>query len=91
MKTNQNHDPRNAKTQLGRAYWQHHARVMADTQPKIMGHVTMTVLEGIESFATDNPESPVARMREEMLQAIGPDTLAGDPDSVKRFPDYPRI
>ena len=47
----------------------------------------LTVLEGIESFATDNPESPVARMREEMLQAIGPDTLAGDPDSVKRFCD----
>ena len=85
MKTNRSHDPRDTKSQLGRAYWQHHARVMTDTPPKIMGHVTMAVLEGIESFATDKPESPVARMREEMLQAIGPDTPAGDPDAVERF------
>ena len=80
MISNRHHDPRNTSSQLGRAYWQHHARVMAETQPKIMGHITTAVLEGIESFATNNPESPVARMREEMLQVIGSDTLAGDPD-----------
>ena len=67
MKTDRHRDPRNTNSQLGRAYWQHHARVMA------------------ESFATDNPGSLVAQMREEMLQAIGPDTPAGDPDAVERF------
>ena len=85
MKTDRHRDPRNTNSQLGRAYWQHHARVMAETQPKIMGYVTMAVLEGIESFATDNPGSLVAQMRKEMLQAIGPDTPAGDPDAVERF------
>ena len=85
MKTNRYRDPRNTKSQLGRAYWQHHARVMAETQPKIMGHIEMAVLEGIESFATDNPESPVAGMRQQMLQAIGPNTADGDPEAIERF------
>ena len=85
MNTNPHRDPRNTKSQLGRAYWQHHARVMAETQPKIMGYVSIDVLDGIETFATDNPDSSVVRMREEMMQAIGPDIPAGDPDAVERF------
>jgi len=78
-------DPRDTKSRLGQAYWQHHRRVMNDTQPKIMGHVTIDVLEGIESFAARNPHSCVARMHGEMLQAIGPDIPAGDPGAVARF------
>ena len=87
MNTKPHRDPRDTKSRLGQAYWQHHRRVIAETQPKIMGHVTTAVLDGIESFATRNPNSAVARMREEMLQAIGPDTPAGDPGAVARFSD----
>ena len=78
-------DPRDTKSRLGQAYWQHHRRVINDTQPKIMGHVTIDVLEGIESFAARNPHSNVARMHGEMLKAIGPHIPAGDPGAVARF------
>ena len=82
---NRNRDPRDTKSHLGRAYWQHHARVMVETRSKIMGHVSIDALDGIESFVTENPDSPVARMHKEMMQAIGPDLPAGDPDAVERF------
>ena len=85
MNTKPHRDPLDTKSRLGQAYLQHHRRVIAETQPKIMGHVTTAVLDGIESFATNNPNSPVAPMREEMLQAIGPDIPAGDPAAVARF------
>ena len=85
MSTKPHRDPRNTKSVLGRAYWQHHARVIIQMQPRIMGHVTTAVLEGIESFATGNPDSSVAQMHEEMLSAIAPDVAAGDPQTVSRF------
>ena len=87
MNAKPNRNPRDTKSVLGQAYWQHHDRVLAPIRPKIMGHVTTDVLEGIESFATNNPNSAVASMREEMLQAIGPDVPAGDPAAVARFSD----
>ena len=87
MNTKPHRDPRNTKSRLGQAYWQHHRRVIAEMQPKIMGHVRTGVLDDIESFATSNPNSAVARMREEMLQAIGPDIPAGDPGAVALFSD----
>lgn len=80
-------DPRTTNSQLGRAYWQHYTHVMADAQLKIMGNVNTAVLDGIESFATDNPSSPVVQMHEEMLRAIRPDIPPGNPDSVERFSD----
>ncbi len=82
-----NRDPRYTKSRLGQAYWRYHSRVMAETQPKIMGHVTTAVLEGIETFATDNPNSDVARVRGELLQAMGSGIPAGDPGAVARFSD----
>lgn len=85
MKMNRNRNPRDTKSCLGRAYWEHHGRVMAETQPKIMGHVSIDVLDGIESFVSENPDSPVARIHKEMMQAIGPDIPAGDPEAVERF------
>ena len=85
LKMNRHRDPGNTNSQLGRAYLQLYARVMVETQPKLMGYVSMDVMDGIESFAIDNPRSQVAQMREEMLQAIGPDTPAGDPDAIGRF------
>ena len=85
MSTKPHRDPRNTKSVLGRAYWQHHARVIIQMQPRIMGHVTTAVLEGIESFATGNPDSSVTQMHEEMLSAIAPDVAAGDPQTVSRF------
>ena len=87
MNTKPPPDPRNTNSRLGQAYWQHHRRVIAETQPKIMGHVTTSVLDGIESFSTSNPNSVVAGMREEMLRALGPDIPAGDPGTVARFSD----
>ena len=85
MKTNRHRDPRNTKSSLGQAYWQHYARVMVETQQKTMGHISTAVLEGIESFATDNPESQVVWMWNEMLRAIGPNTPAGNRESIVRF------
>ncbi len=85
MNTNRHRDPRNTKSVLGQAYWRHHARVMNQMQPKIMGHVTTAVLEGIEAFAADNPDSPVAQTHEEMLRTIAPDVTAGGPQTVSRF------
>ena len=89
-KTKPTPQPRNTNSALGRAYWEHHASVMRQTQPKIMGHVAIDVLERIERFACDNPDSPVAQMHQEMLAAIGPDATAGDPQTVSRFSDLYR-
>ena len=80
-----NTNPHNTKSRLGHAYLRHRARVMAEVQPKIMGHVELAVLDGIESFATDDPDGSVARMHEEMLQAIGLDVPAGNLGAVARF------
>ena len=85
MSSNRKCDPRNTKSQLGQAYWQHYSRVMDITQPKIMGDISITVLEGIESFATDNPMSSLYKIWKDMLDALGPDKPAGDPETVKRF------
>ena len=45
----------------------------------------MNVLEIIDSFSTDNPSAPFAQMRDEMLQAAGLYTTAGEPDAVEQF------
>ena len=87
MSPNERRDPRRTNSELGRLYWQHHDRVMQRVQPQIMGHISIEVLEGIESFAIDNPGSPVARMREGMLQTIISNSVAGDPQTVSRFSD----
>lgn len=78
-------DPRRTESVLGQIYWQHHDRAIEQMQPQIMGHVSIDVLEGIESFAAGNPNSPVVKLRAEMLRAIGPDAAAGDPQTVSRF------
>ena len=75
---------------LGQSYWRHHTRVLNEMQPKIMGYVSIDVLEGIEVFANGNPGSPVAQMQKQMLAAIGPDATAGDPQTVSRFSDLYR-
>jgi len=87
LSTNERRDPRRTNSELGRLYWQHHDRMMQRVQSQIMGHISIEVLEGIESFAIDNPGSPVARMREDMLQAISSNSVAGDPQTVSRFSD----
>lgn len=87
MSTNERRDPRRTNSELGRLYWQHHDRVMQRVQPQIMGHISIEVLEGIESFAIDNPGSPVVRMREDMLQTISPRSIAGEPQAVSQFSD----
>ena len=83
-------DPRKTDSALGRAYWAHHDRVIKQTQPKIMGWVSINVLEGIERFAGDNPDSLVAQMHREMIAVIGPDATADDPEVVSRFGDLYR-
>ena len=85
LNTNRHRDPRKTNSALGQTYWQHHARVTNGMQPKIMGHVSIDVLEGIEVFACDNPGSSVAQMYKEMLAGIGPDATAGDPQTVSQF------
>ena len=87
MNTKPHRDPCNTTSQLGQAYLEHYRRVIAETRPKLMDHVSPAVLDGIESFAINNPDSAVARMREEMLQAFAPDVPAGDPGAVARFSD----
>ena len=78
-------DPRRTESKLGLAYWQHYNRVMQRTRAAVMGHVSITVLEGIETFAVANPDSPVAKLHADMLQGIGPDAAAGNPQTVSNF------
>ena len=78
-------DPRKTNSALGRAYWAHHDRVIRQTQPKTMGYVEVDVLEGIEQYALDKPDSRAAQMRGEMIAVIGPAAAAGDPNVVSRF------
>ena len=60
------------------------------TRGRIMANVSIEVLEGIERFAGDNPDSPVAQMHREMIAVIGPDAAAGNPGIVSRFSDLYR-
>ena len=78
-------NPRRTDSELGQAYWQHHDRVSQPTRSNIMGHVSIEVLEGIDSFAAQEPNSTVAKLKADMLQAIGPDADAGHPHTVSRF------
>lgn len=87
MSTDDRSDPRRTDSLLGQCYQQHYARVMKQVQPKLLGHVSIEVLDGIESFALNNPDSQVAQIRDDMLTAIGPHAPAGDPEAIKRFSD----
>ena len=85
LSNSERRDPHHTESVLGQLYWQHRARVINQMESKIMDHVSTEVLEGIESFAADNPNSPVAKMRAEMLRTIASDTEAGDSQAVSRF------
>ena len=52
---------------------------MEQVKPKT---ILIEVLEGIECFADNNPASPVAKMRENMLRVIG-----GSPQAISQFSD----
>ena len=78
-------DPRRTDSELGQAYWQHRDRVSQPTRSNVMGHVSIEVLEGIDSFAAQELNSSVAKLKADMLQAIGPDADAGHPHTVSRF------
>ncbi len=80
-----NHNPQHTESELGQGFCQYYCRLAWSTQSTLMGHVSIEILEGIEPFAADNPESAVARLQADMLQAIGSDTVAGDPHTVSCF------
>ena len=80
-----NHNPQHTESELGQTFCQYYCRLARPTQSTLMGHVSIKILEGIESFAADNPKSAVARLQADMLQAIGSDTVAGDPHTVSCF------
>ena len=72
------HNPQHTESELGQTFCQYYCRLARPTQSTLMGQVSIKILERIESFAADNPESAVARLQADMLQAIGSDTVAGD-------------
>ena len=56
--------------------------MIEQVKPKI---IFIEVLEGIECVADNNPASPVAKIREDMLRVTGVGFAGGDPQAISRF------
>lgn len=89
MYANEHHNPVYTKSELTQSYLQFRER-LRQKGLQIAAPVDTEILDGIESFATDNPDSRVARIREDMLRMIGPDIRASDPNAASFFPDLYR-
>jgi len=72
-------DPLKTRSALGRAYWNHHQRVVASIQRQIMGWVRVDVLDGIEARAAAAPVSKLAEVHRELLRLLNAEGSATDP------------
>ena len=86
MYTNEHHNQPRESSELTQSYLQFRER-LKQKRLQIAAPVDTEILDGIESFATDNPDSHVAEIRRNMLRAIEPDTSASDPNTAACFSD----
>ena len=82
--TNNNHDATGMYGVLAQSFMQFRERLKPG-QFKFGAPIDPEVLQGIESYAAQNPDSAVAQMRAEMLRLMGPNRPVIDPSAFKHL------
>ena len=88
MNINRKNNPHSIKSRLAKLYSQYYNRITKQARKHILGDVSITVLEGIDSFANKNPGSVADKMRTKMLEVISSHTSVVDEQAESYFKNY---